>query len=40
MRESLLTYALSIAPTVRKEEKEALELQHEAKKDKQKVLLE
>lgn len=40
MRESLLTYALSIAPTVRKEEKEALELQREAKKQKQKVLLE
>ena len=40
MRESLLTYALSIAPTVRKEEKEALELQCEAKKEKQKVLLE
>jgi hypothetical protein len=40
MRESLLTYALSIAPTVRKEEKEALEFQREAKKQKQKVLLE
>ena len=40
MKQSLLTYALSVAPTVRKEEKEALENQHEAKKQKQKILLE
>lgn len=40
MKQSLLTYALSISPKVRKEEKEALERQREAKKQKQNLLLE
>ena len=40
MKQSLLTYALSISPTVRREEKVALEIQREAKKEKQKILLE